>query len=74
MPQGLPVTALAAYQAPGHGRRPGVEHSASLAAWLDEAGLVGQHDGLDAVAEVELGQYPPDVDLDGALGQVQLGG
>jgi hypothetical protein len=50
----------------------GVEDSTSLAAWLQEAGLVGQHDGLDAVAEVELGQYPPDMDLDGSLGQVHL--
>src|SRR5262245_4067038 len=75
MPPGLPVTVLAAYEAPGQGRRSGgVEDSASLAAGLDEAGLIGQHDGLDAVAEVELGQYPPDMDLDGSLGQVQFGG
>jgi len=40
----------------------------------DEAGFVGRHDGLDAVAEAEFGQYPPDVDFDGAFGQVQLGG
>src|SRR5262249_25485584 len=33
-----------------------------------------QHDGLDAVAEVKLGQYPPDVDLDGSVGQVQFTG
>ena len=52
----------------------GVEDGASLAARLDEAGLVGQHDGLDAVAEAELGQYPPDMDLDGSLGQVHLAG
>src|SRR5215467_2078179 len=51
-----------------------VEGSASLAAWLDEPGLVGEHDGLDAVAEAELGQYPPDMDLDGSLGQVHLAG
>src|SRR5262249_48647750 len=75
MPPGLPVTVLAAHDAPGPGRRSGgVERSAVLAAWLDEAGLVGQHDGLDAVAEVELGQYPPDMELDGSLGQVHLTG
>src|ERR1700733_7143191 len=45
-----------------------------LASWCDEAGFVGQHDGLDTVAEAELGQYPPDVDLDRAFGQVQPGG
>jgi AcrR family transcriptional regulator len=48
--------------------------SSVLAAGSDEAGFVGQHDGLDAVAEAEFGQYPPDMDLDGAFGQVQLGG
>src|SRR5260221_865248 len=44
------------------------------AAGRDQAGLVGQHDGLDTVAEVELGQDPADMDRDGAFGQVQLGG
>ena len=34
-------------------------------AGLDETGLVGEHDGLDAVAEVELGEDPVDVCLDG---------
>src|SRR5215471_7058898 len=52
----------------------GAGDSGSLAAGFDEAGFVGQDDGLDAVAEVELGQYPPDVDLDGSLGQVHLVG
>src|SRR5262249_11101202 len=55
-------------------RQGGAEDGGSLAAWLDEAGLVGQHDGLDAVAEVELGQYSPDMDFDGSLGQVHLAG
>jgi hypothetical protein len=41
------------------------------AARRDQAGFVGQHDGLDPVAEVELGEYPPDVNLDRALRQVQ---
>src|SRR6516162_6847718 len=53
---------------PGPGQQAGVEDCASVAAWLDEAGFVGQHNGLDAVAEVELGQYPPDMDLDGSGG------
>jgi uncharacterized protein DUF5719 len=44
------------------------------ASWCDEARFVGKHDGLDTVAEAELGQYPPDVDLDRAFGEVQLGG
>ena len=75
MPQGLPVTVFAVYEAPGQGRRQwGAGDGASLAAGLDEARLVGEYNGLDAVAEVELGQYPPDVDLDGSLGQVHLVG
>jgi hypothetical protein len=41
--------------------------SGGLASWSDEAGFVSQHDGLDTVAEAELGQYPPDVDLDCAF-------
>src|SRR5215469_3067290 len=57
MPLGLPVTVPSVYKASGHGGgQGGVEDSALLVAWLDEAGFVGQHDGLDAVAEVELGQ------------------
>jgi SAM-dependent methyltransferase len=34
----------------------------------DEPGLVGQHDRLNAVAEAQLGQDPPDVGLDRGLG------
>src|SRR5216683_4701013 len=34
-------------------------------AGLDEPGFVGEHDGLDAVAEVELGEDPVYVCLDG---------
>ena len=45
-----------------------------LAAGCDEAGFVGQYNGLDTVAEAEFGQYPPDMDLDGSFGQVQFGG
>src|SRR5262249_56093498 len=62
-------------EAPGQGRGAGgAGDGGSRAAGLDEAGFVGQHDGLDAVAEVKLGQYPPDVDLDGSVGQVQFTG
>src|SRR5215469_153631 len=45
-----------------------------LATGSDQAGLVGQDDGLDAVAEVELGKYAPDVDFDSSFGQVQVVG
>lgn len=40
----------------------------------DEAGLVGQHDCLDTVAEAEFGQHAADVRLDGGLAEVELGG
>src|SRR5215469_4929466 len=43
-----------------------------LATWSDQAGLVGQDDGLDSVAEVELGEYAPDVNFDSSFGQVQV--
>jgi hypothetical protein len=49
-----------------------------LVRWLGsgscQAGFVGKDDGLKTVAQVELGQYPADVDLHGARGQVQAGG
>jgi hypothetical protein len=32
---------------------------------LDEPGFVGEYDGLDAIAEVEFGEDPVDVGLDG---------
>ena len=38
-----------------------------------QPGFVGEHDGLDAVAEAELGQDPANVDLHRALGQEQAG-
>ena len=53
---------------------PGIASGQGLAARCDQAGLIGQDDGLDAVAEVELGQYASDVDLDGSFGQVQVVG
>src|SRR5262252_10905282 len=37
----------------------------------DQAGFVGEDDGLGAVAEVELGQDPADVGLGGLLGDDQ---
>jgi hypothetical protein len=39
-----------------------------------EAGLVGDHDGLDAVATVGLAQHVRDVGLDRVFAQHQLGG
>jgi len=39
-----------------------------------QAGLVGQDDGLDPVAELELGQEPGDVGLDGGVAEGELGG
>jgi hypothetical protein len=39
---------------------------------LEEACLVGKHDGLDAVAEVELLQDVGDVCLDGGVADVEL--
>jgi hypothetical protein len=41
---------------------------------LDEAALVREDDGLDAVAEVELGEDPTDVGLHGGLRDDELGG
>src|SRR5262245_2717760 len=39
---------------------------------LDEAGLVGEHDGLDPVAEAELLEDVGDVGLDGCLADEEL--
>ncbi len=39
---------------------------------LDEAGLVGEHDRLDAVAEIDLLQDVPDVRLHGRLAEKEL--
>jgi hypothetical protein len=46
----------------------------SDAAGGDEAGFVGQHDGLYAVAQVEFGQDSGDVCLDGVLADDELSG
>lgn len=40
---------------------------------LDDAAFVGEYDGLDAVPQAELGQYPADMDFHRALGQEQAG-
>src|SRR5437660_8910679 len=40
--------------------------------WCYEPGFVGEHDGLDAVAEVELHEDPGDVSLDGAVADDEL--
>ena len=36
-------------------------------------GFVSEHNRLDAITQAELGEYPADMDLHGALGQVQAG-
>ena len=38
-----------------------------------QPGFVGEHDGLDPVAQAELGQHPADMNLHCALGQEQAG-
>ena len=38
-----------------------------------QPGFVGEHDGLDAVTQAELGQDPADMNLHRALGQEQAG-
>ena len=43
-------------------------------AGLDEAGFVGEDDGLDAVAESELGEQVGDVGLDRGFRDVEVGG
>ena len=58
-------------------RRPWVRHrslSLSGVAWGDEAGFVGEHDGVDPVAQVELAQDALDVRFDGGLAEDQLAG
>ena len=40
----------------------------------DEAGFVGEHDGVDPVAQVELAQDALDVRFDGGLAEDQLAG
>ena len=45
--------------------------AATLPAWADEAGLVGEHNRLRAIAEVQLGQDPADMGLGGLLGDDQ---
>jgi hypothetical protein len=39
---------------------------------LDQAGLVGQDDGLGAVVQAELGENPRDVGLDGGITEERL--
>jgi hypothetical protein len=45
---------------------------AALPAWGDEAGFVGEYNGLGAVAEAELGQDAADVGFGGLLGDDQV--
>src|SRR6266498_186801 len=56
--------------APSSGMRP----RSRRVARSDQAALVGGHDHLGAVAEVELAEYPADVGLDSLLGQHQRAG
>ena len=48
--------------------------STFAAAGLDEASLVGEHDGLGAVVEVELGEDACDVRLDGGVADDEFAG
>jgi hypothetical protein len=43
-------------------------------AWLDDAGFVGQDDGLDPVAQAELGEQVAHVRFDGGLTDDEVGG
>ena len=45
-----------------------------VAARLDEAGLVGEDDGLGAVVEVELGEDACDVGFDGGFADDEFAG
>src|ERR1039457_3384091 len=38
-----------------------------------QPGFIGEHNRLDAVTQAQLGEYPADMDLHGALGQLQSG-
>src|ERR1022692_2425309 len=68
------ATASRGSSAPGAISSPSSTAVQCSAARCDEARFVGQHDGLDTVAEAEFGQYPSDVDLYGPFGQMQVGG
>ena len=53
-----------------HVRREAESRARGSPAGADQSRLVREHDGLDAVAQAELGQHPADVGLDGRLRQV----
>src|SRR5262245_15338405 len=53
---------------------PAAPSSLRCCARLDEAGLVGEHDRLHAVAQIELHQHVRDVRLHGRLADEQAGG
>ena len=42
--------------------------------WVDDAGFVGEHDGLDAVAEAEFHQHSGDVGLHRCFADDEFGG
>ena len=46
----------------------------SVGPFVDEPVVVGEDDGLDAVAEFEFGQDPAEVGLHGGLGEYEAGG
>lgn len=46
----------------------------SVVAGRDESGFVGEHDGMDAVAEGEFGEYVRHVGFDGRFAHDELGG
>jgi len=43
-------------------------------AWLDDPGFVGQDDGLDPVAQAELGEQVADVGFHGRFADDEVGG
>src|SRR5690348_2999554 len=50
------------------------DRSGQVGPGADEAVFVGVHDGLNAVAQLDLAEYTADMGLDSGLGQRQLGG
>ena len=51
---------------------PAPSFSWSRRAWLQDPRFVGEHDGLDTVAELKLLQQVPDMRLDGRLAHIQF--
>jgi hypothetical protein len=51
-----------------------INHLGRPRAGSDDAGLVGEDDGLNAVAQAEFREHPPDMRLDGGVGHDELVG